>query len=203
MLNKRFLPGLILLFCALHASVASAVLVEVNADTATMDVGEIVTLDVSISDLGTGVAPSLAVFDIELMFDSSLFSVASPVTYGDQLSLLGFPSFQDDFVFANDVSVFELSFNSEDELNFFQADSFLLFSVQFEATNAGVGVFDLAINDLGDAGGIGFPADQGSPATVSVRSPNPNVVPLPAAVWLFATALASLIGFGRRRKTAL
>ena len=29
-----------------------------------------------------------------------------------------------------------------------------------------------------------------------------NVVPVPAAVWLFGTALVGLVGFGRRRKAA-
>ena len=34
-----------------------------------------------------------------------------------------------------------------------------------------------------------------------VPSP-PSAVPVPAAVWLFGTALIGLIGFGKRRKTA-
>jgi hypothetical protein len=31
---------------------------------------------------------------------------------------------------------------------------------------------------------------------------SPNAVPVPAAVWLFGTALLGLIGFGKRRKVA-
>ena len=30
---------------------------------------------------------------------------------------------------------------------------------------------------------------------------NPSVIPVPAAVWLFGTALAGLLGFGRRKKS--
>ena len=39
-------------------------------------------------------------------------------------------------------------------------------------------------------------------ATRSVIDPNLGVVPVPAAVWLFGTALVGLVGFSRRRKTA-
>jgi ABC-type antimicrobial peptide transport system permease subunit len=37
---------------------------------------------------------------------------------------------------------------------------------------------------------------------VSVLAVNPNPVPVPAAVWLFGTALIGLVGFGKRRKAA-
>jgi hypothetical protein len=30
----------------------------------------------------------------------------------------------------------------------------------------------------------------------------PSAVPVPAAIWLFGSALVGLIGFGKRRKTA-
>ena len=36
--------------------------------------------------------------------------------------------------------------------------------------------------------------------TLTITSPNP--VPVPAAVWLFGTALIGLVGFGNRRKAA-
>lgn len=36
----------------------------------------------------------------------------------------------------------------------------------------------------------------------NVVSLTPSVIPVPAAVWLFGTALVGLIGFGRRRKAA-
>ena len=39
-------------------------------------------------------------------------------------------------------------------------------------------------------------------ATRSVIDPNLGVVPVPAAAWLFATALIGLVGFGKRRKAA-
>jgi hypothetical protein len=31
-------------------------------------------------------------------------------------------------------------------------------------------------------------------------NPNPGAVPVPAALWLFGTALAGLAGFGRRKQ---
>lgn len=37
---------------------------------------------------------------------------------------------------------------------------------------------------------------------VNMSVSNASVVPVPAAIWLFGTALAGLVGFGKRRKTA-
>ena len=200
MLNKNLALGAVLLMFSLHVGPASAINVDVIPSQPSLNVGEILTANVVISDLGLFSPPSLGVFDIDLNFDNSLFAPGA-VTFGDQLDLFGLGSFQDTFVRGGSaVNVFELSFDSPGVLDTLQLDSFLLFSVQFEALSVGVGVFDLAIIELGDSDGQLLAATTTS-ATVQVMAPL-NPVPVPAAVWLFGTALLGLVGFGRRKKVA-
>jgi hypothetical protein len=48
-------------------------------------------------------------------------------------------------------------------------------------------------------------ADDNTPSpntTFAIWSPSVSAVPVPAAVWLFGTALIGLVGFGKRRKAA-
>jgi len=169
----------------------------VMPDQPSLNPGGILTADVVISGLGAGSAPSLGVYDIDLQYDASLFA-PQQVFFGDQLNLAGAGSLGVVSLFPSAVNVFELSLNSIIELDSLQADSFLLFSVQFLALSAGSGGFGLAINDLGDSLGDALSAQVNS-ATVRVASP--NAVPVPAALWLFGTALAGLIGFTRRAKS--
>ncbi len=170
-----------------------AINVDVIPSQPSLNVGEMLTADVVISDLGLFSPPSLSVFDIDLNFDNSLFAPGA-VTFGDQLDLFGFGiNPRGASTVASTVNVFEISLDSPSDLDTLQLDRFLLFSVQFEALSAGVGVFDLAIIELGDS--------MADPLFASTTSATvQNVVPIPAAVWLFGSALAGL-GWMRRRKT--
>ncbi len=66
-----------------------AINVDVIPSQPSLNVGEMLTVDVVISDLGLFSPPSLSVFDIDLNFDNSLFAPGA-VTFGDQLDLFGF-----------------------------------------------------------------------------------------------------------------
>ena len=73
-----------------------------------------------------------------------------------------------------------------------QAPAFILASVVFDVNQTtGVGVFSLLVNDLSDS--FGGPLDS---TTIAATV---QVVPVPAAIWLFGTGLIGLIGFGKRR----
>ena len=204
MLNKNLALGAVLLLLSLHVAPASAINVDVTTSQSSLNVGEILTADVKISGLGSGIAPSLSVFDIDLGFDNSLFALGA-VTFGtqlDDLAVAGFPSIQDVIPSASAVNVYELSLDFSSDLDLLQPGSFLLFSVQFEAKSAGVGLFDLAIIELVDTSLIpGLLSASTTSATVQVMAPL-NPIPVPAAVWLFGTALLGLVGFGRRKKVA-
>ena len=54
-----------------------------------------------------------------------------------------------------------------------------------------------ALTDGGLIYGLG---DIGTPGAAGSFTPSPSAVPLPAAVWLFASGLAGLIGIGRKNK---
>ncbi len=63
---------------------------------------------------------------------------------------------------------------------------------------AALGAIDkLLLNPTSDPGGIGYDNFSFDVSAVPV-----SAVPVPAAVWLFGTALIGLIGFGKRRKAA-
>jgi hypothetical protein len=199
MLNKNLALGAVLLMFSLHVAPASAINVDVIPSQPSLNVGEMLTADVVISDLGLFSPPSLGVFEIDLNFDNSLFAPGA-VTFGVQLDLFGFGiNPRGATPLASTVNVFEISLDSPSDLDTLQLDRFLLFSVQFEALSAGVGVFDLAIIELGNSVADPLFASTTS-ATVQVMSP--NAVPVPAAVWLFGTALLGFIGMSRRTKVA-
>ena len=198
MLKKNFALSVIFLLCGLHIGPTSAITLEVIPDKSTMNVSETLTTEVWIHGLGIGVAPSLHTFDFDLTFDPGLFALGA-VTYGDQLNF-DFPSLRSDQDLGAAVNVFEQSLDFVGTLNSLQADSFRLFSVEFAATSAGVGVFGLSVlSPLVYTNGFLPPALEIA-ATVEVLQP--SAIPIPAAIWLFGTALIGLVGFGKRRKAA-
>ena len=200
MLKKRFGLCLIMVLGLLHYGAASAITLEVVPSSSTVNKGGSVTADIKVSGLGDGAAPSLGAYDFDLTFNSSLFSFNS-ITFGDpvlgnQLDLdplgIGFGSLTGDSLFGNVLNLFEISFDSTTELDTLQAPEFILASVVFDVNQmTGVGVFSLLVNDLSDSFG-GLLDSTTIAATV-------QVVPVPAAVWLFGTGLIGLIGFGKRR----
>ena len=148
--------------------------------------------------MGDGSAPSLGAFDIDLTFDSSLYTPNS-ITFGDpvignQLDLFGFMSnpsgaFLPD---PNTLNLFEVSLDFSLDLDTMQAPAFILVTVVFDVNQkTGLGLFDLSINGLSDSNGGSLDAK-----TIGVEV---QVVPVPAAIWLFGAGLIGLIGFTKRR----
>ena len=56
-------------------------------------------------------------------------------------------------------------------------------------------LFDQLVIDVGEVVNGAFALD-------NLRFENASAVPVPAAVWLFGTALIGFIGYGKRRKVA-
>ena len=79
------------------------------------------------------------------------------------------------------------------DLDTLQAPEFILTSVVFDVNQVlGVGLFDLSINGLSDS----FGSSLDNPNIIAAEV---QVVPVPAAIWLFGTGLIGLIGFAKRR----
>jgi len=63
------------------------------------------------------------------------------------------------------------------------------------------GIGNLGLQEIGDISGDSFSPSKLTYAKWSPSSP-PSAVPVPAAVWLFGTALVGLIGFGKHKSRA-
>lgn len=152
--------------------------------------GNTVNVGVTISDLGDGAAPSLSTYDLDISFDDTVLDF-SGVTFGDpslgdQLALFGVSSLTEtEEPSFGLVNIFELSFNSVDELDDSQADSFTLATLTFNTIATGTSPLGLSINALGDALGDPLTAEIGN-SFVSVSS-QPVTVPEPSF---------TLVGFG-------
>lgn len=149
-----------------------------------------IDVELVISGLGVGVAPSLASYDLDVVFDDSHLAY-SHATFGDpilgnQLDLFDF-GLNSSAAAVNPsaaLNIFEVSFDDSSDLNAFQADTFTLATLSFDLLKTGSSDLSYIVNDLGDAGNNLLVADL-TTSTVSN-------VPIPGAFWLMATGLAML-----------
>ena len=121
-----------------------------------INLGESVTAEIVVSGLGENSADSLGGYDIELMYDSTLFDFGAirfgDPELGDQLDLQGFgTSLGSTSTGPGNLRLFELSLDSAAALDSLQPSEFVLASVTFESLQGGLGVFELSINSLSDA----------------------------------------------------
>jgi len=157
--------------------------------------GGATTVSLNVLRLGGGTA--LGAYDVTVAFDQSLLSFAS-ASYGDpllgdQLDLEGFGTISGTTPDAGTTEFFELSLDSSEALLASQATSFTLATLTFNGVATGVSPLTLSINSIGD--------QDGNALSTSLQNGSLQVdaapVPLPAAIWLLASALGSL-GFGVR-----
>src|SRR5262245_41292611 len=137
MLKLTRILGVLALVLA-TAPAANAFTLTLAPSTQSVANGGTVSIDAVISGLGAGAAPSLGTYDLNLSFDASLLSF-SGLTFGTGLDVLGLgPGEQDAQLTAPGLlNVFENSFDTVADLNQFQPDSFVLFTLTFQATASG------------------------------------------------------------------
>ncbi len=132
----------------------------------------------------------------------------SPPTLGDVLSTGNLTSALN----TSDGTPKLFNFSSDTGLNVFSytniaTSDFVKDSIAFSGSatwTVSAGAYSAALAGP-SSGVIYFPADDVTDlngATVLGEWARTTVVPLPAAVWLFGTALIGLVGFGNRRNTA-
>jgi len=157
--------------------------------------GSKVNIDVTISGLGNGSAPSLYDYGIDISFDSSYLSF-SEASFGDsvlgnQLDLLDLGN--DSSALVKDVGLLNITEYSYDEvvdLDLFQADSFTLATLSFDVLRSGSSLLSFVAYDLGDTD-----LDEnsvGNLLTASLNTGTVSTVPVPAAFWLMASGLGLL-----------
>ena len=180
LIKFTFLLGLML------STAAQSAIITLSPSDLIVGQGDLVAIDINVSDLGQNVAPSLGAYDFDLMFDINIFA-ANSIVFGNGLDLLGIGGIQ--FVSLTTIdtlNIFELSFDSAATLNSLQDSSFKLATVYFNAITSGVGLFELSVNSFGDA--------QGNPLSVSTIDASVKVqtsVPEPATFWMILIPLVA------------
>jgi hypothetical protein len=149
-----------------------------------------------ISGLGDGVAPSLGTFDLDVTFDPAILAFNN-VLFGNQLdlnvagSVSGFDSESEPGV----VNLFEVSLELPADLDATQASEFVLASLTFDSIGTETSLLKFENVILGDSEGNSLFADLGLPGSVTVGAP----VPEPATILLLAAGIGGL-GFIKRRR---
>ena len=184
---------LMLVFCNTTAS--QAVTLSFDPYFQVVSLGNQVDVDVVISGLGDGVAPSLGAFNIDIGYnptilhftnyaldtylgDSSLFWEALDLSGGE--TILGL------------VNIAEYSYLLATELDILQPSSFTLATLTFATQSLDTSSLNISSSYvLGDA--------SGDPLTADLQSGSINVVPEPATLFLLGTGLAG-IGFLRKKR---
>lgn len=171
---------MILFLCIFTTTSASADAITVGFDQPVIS-GTTMTINLVISGLGVGDAPSLGGYDLNVTYDTTLLTLNS-VTFGDpyqgnQLDLAGMGSLNISTPGMDTVNLFELSMDSVADLNAYQADSFILATLTFTTMTSAPVSLDIDSLILSDA--------QGNRLTP---------VPLPGALFLFGSGLGGLVG---------
>jgi len=163
-------------------------------------VGSSVNVDLVISDLTNGGAPSLGVFDLDVLYDSAILNLTNVAfgdpnpLVGDQLDLFGL-GFNPTGVgaVAGGTNLFEISLDTIGDLNDFQLDSFTLARLTFDVLAIGTSPLDLANVILGAA--------NGDPLSATVTPGSVTGIPEPGTITLFLMGGLAL-GFAVRRTAA-
>jgi hypothetical protein len=188
----------VLLFLAVPRSEAVTIGLEPVASSAT--VGSLLDLRFVISGLGSGAAPSLSAFEVDIAFDGDILAFEQ-VTFGDpalgdQLDLSGFGSLTEAVPGPGVVTLIGISVDDPIDLDASQADTFVVATLVFRAVGAGLAPVDISRAILGDAAGTELPSLMTPPATVEVTG---IAVPEPALLWLTLAGAAAFASKRRRR----
>jgi len=195
---KKNLVALILIILASSTEAASWGLFPTSQ---TVGVGQPFQMDLVVSGLGDGIAPSLGGFDIDITFDDVFTIDPNSVVFGPFLGDPNNPSetqttatlVNPEVLFLRESSLLDVS-----TLDAIQGSSFTLAALTF--TGSSTGTFSFWGDDY--SGGLFLtdgrtlrPGLDGATVTVAA-------LPEPATVWLLGLGLIGLIGIARRKNAA-
>lgn len=185
------------LLCML-AIPAHAVSIGFSPASPTVSIGEFFDVDVVISELGIGDAPSVGVFNFDIDYIPTVLS-ADTVSFGSDLggnsltqafdlSTLGFVNFA------------EISLLPPDILNTLQPDSFTLATLTFEAIGLGQSLLSFPGISIQDALAVDLTVTLETGGNVTVQPA--AAVPEPNAIMLFGIGIFTM-AVSRKRKQSL
>jgi hypothetical protein len=145
--------------------------------------GDSVDVDLFITGLGNGIAPSLGAWDISIQFDPTIVGFDYAV-YGDQLGV----SVGGGSGVNGTLNLSEVSLESAADLNNLQAASFILATLTYDLLAVGTSPLNITSFVLSDA--------FGSTLEANVSGGEINVVPEPATMLLLGAGFA---GFRRKK----
>ena len=187
-----------ILLTACAGALANPITIQVLPASQNVNVGDPVTLTLQISGLGTGTAPSVGTFDIDVAFDPTLLSLTN-TAFGTSLDIFGLGDIQIATPGTSTVNLFELSLDSDSDLNSLQPASFVLATLSFTALGNGISPVSLSVNALGDADGNSLSTIlQDGSVTVGPSASTPE----PATIFTLGGALAALGIYRRYRRAA-
>ncbi len=184
-----------------YSLVSNAVLISIEPVSQEVTVGSPVAVDVRVSGLGDGTAPSVGAFDFTLTYDSDILCLIS-VVFGP---FLGDPALFQAITTVDDtgpgsIRLVELSLLEADPVTCFlcippfldalQPANFTLATLTFDTLSIGTSLLDFSSVILSDAFGIGLTTDIGNSSV--------SAVPAPSSLGMLVLGLTILVLMHRR-----
>lgn len=205
-MRKLILAGMLAGIFA--AQSAYALTLEMNPATQSKDIGQTLSYDVWVKDVGSEIVTA---YDIDLAYDTSILSLSS-VVFGNGLNL---GNLLDSFQFSSGtVKVNEFTYLPDANLLAAQANDFVLFTLGFTGLAAGTSNLTMSVNSMaghsepdpifGDPLPVALTPDSVVGASAKIgndTTPPPVGVPEPGSLALLGLGMTGL-AFIRRRKAA-
>jgi hypothetical protein len=183
---KKTLNILMVAGALLSGVLAHAVSLDLLPASSSVNLGDPVQVELRISGLGEGAAPSLGAYDFMLAFNPVVLGF-SAFTFGDsilgnQLDLVGFGTVAGfDGGTPGQLSAFEISLDLAGDLDALQAGAFALGTISFNALGNGMSALQFTSAVLSDAGGNPLAVQLGS-SSIQVPEPLSGGLMVAAAV---------------------